>query len=161
MLRASAIGGLLVLAAAALVATARAPELTVEADALRLAYPAVRIAGTAAAALLLAGVAALATDRRVKWALAVVVVLGLLQASSFALWTVRADGEALHLRGLLGSRVLRWSEAATIVNGPAGMVVTAGDGRALRVETEALSAQHRAALERSVARRIEAARPQR
>lgn len=160
MLRASTIGGLLVLAAAALVATASAPELTVEADALRLAYPLARIAGTAAAALLLAGVVALATDRRVKWALTIVVSLGLLQAASFAAWTVRADAEALHLHSLLGSQVLRWSEAATIVNDPAGMVVTAGDGRALRVETEALSPQHRAALERSIARRIEAARAQ-
>ncbi|MCM2255816.1 MAG: hypothetical protein NDJ94_09115 [Vicinamibacteria bacterium] len=159
MLRASAIGGLLVLAVAALVATARAPQLTVEADALRLAYPPARIAGTAGAALLLAGAAALATDRRVKWALGVAVALGLLHTASLAAWTVRADADALYQRGLLGSRVLRWSEVATIVNDPAGLVVTAGDGRALRVETEALSPQHRAALERSVARRIEAARP--
>lgn len=161
MLRASAIGGLLVLALAALAATASAPELTVEADALRLAYRPARIVGTAAAALLLAGVAALATDRRVRWGVAVVVALGLLQAASLAAWTVRADAEALHLRGLLGSQRLRWSEAATIVNDPAGMVVTTGDGRALRVATEALSPPQRAALERSVARRVEAARPPR
>lgn len=158
MLRASAIGGLLVLAVGALLATAGGPRLTVEADALRLAYPTARIAGTAAAALLMAGVAALVADRRVKWALAGVVALGALQAASLAAWTVRADAEALQLRGLLGARVLRWSEAATIVNDPSGMVVTAGDGRALRVESGDLSPEHRAALERSVARRIEAAR---
>ncbi len=158
MSRALAVGGLLLCAATVLAATAAPPALTVEADGLRLVYPAVRTGGALVAALALGAAAALAGGRRWRGLLAAVAAGCALHAAASAAWLIAADGTALRERRLTGSRVVAWTDVVEAVNGPEGVRLSTRDGGSVMVDVLALEPPQRAALERSIARRIEDAR---
>jgi hypothetical protein len=159
MSRALAVGGLVVCSATILVVTGASPALTVEADGLRLAYPAARSGGALAAALALAAAAALVTRRHLRWLLLAAAAGSALHAAASSAWLVTADGTSLRERRLTGSRVVAWADVVEAVNEPAGLRLTLRDGRSLAIDVLSLEPPQRAALERSIARRLEDARP--
>ncbi len=152
--RAAVAGGL----AAALVAGGALlsygpPRLVAVNAALRVEYAWPRALGAAAVAA--GGLVLLAAGRR-RWLRAAAVLLalgGLAAGLHLLLYRVEADDGGLSARALLGTSRLGWTEVERVDTGP-GLLLLTGRGRTVRVDTTDFRPEQRAALERTVARRL-------
>jgi hypothetical protein len=110
----------------------------------------------AAALLAAAAVAAMgaALHRRAPQVLALVAAASLAVFGAQRLaYRVDAVQDALSLRTILGTTRIPW-KAVTRMDAAPGHLTAVADGTAIRIATASLSADERAALERTVARRL-------
>jgi hypothetical protein len=129
------------------------PRLVALNAALRVEYAWPRVLGAATVAA--GGLVLLAAGRRRwLWALSAVLFAGGLAAGLHLLrYRVEADDGGLSARALLGTSRLGWTEVERVETGP-GLLVVTGRGRTVRVDTTDFRPEQRAALERTVARRL-------
>lgn len=131
-----------------------APRLTLLNASVRIEYPWVRVAGSAAAGVGAAVLAAAAsrTRSRLAWgALAALGVVSSLERSSFRL---EADDRGLVSRGWLSETSVPWAEVSRVETGPDVVVIWGKAKARIRVDTADFDPEQRAALDRTIARRI-------
>jgi len=149
-----AVAALLAASLAGAVASMGSPRLTLLNADLHIAYPWPR----AAAALVCAAAAAgLALTVRMGWARVATgafAVAAALAGAHLLLYRVRAGVEGIESRGLLGVDRLAWSAIGQVQSGPGLLVLTGSGGESVRVDTTDFRAEDRAALDRTIARRL-------
>jgi hypothetical protein len=148
---------LLALAVALGVASSGAPRLTLHNADVQVAYPWPQPAaalGCAAAATALAVIARRGWARVAAGALA---LAALLAATHLARYRVRASPDGIEARGLLGSDRLAWAAVTQVETGPGLVLVRGSGGERVRLDTTDFRAEDRAALDRTIARRIRGA----
>lgn len=129
------------------------PRLTLLNTALVVDYPWLR--GTSAlccaAVLVLAAVAT--PQARARWIGLVFALLPFAVGLHLLLYQVEAADAGLRTRGLGGGHTLAWREVSSLRLGAESLTVEGG-GATIRIDTADFSAEQRAALERSLARRV-------
>jgi hypothetical protein len=149
---------LLALAAVAVVAGAYlsigSPRVTLLNTGVRIDYPAVQGAGRLLAAVGLALGAFVARPRWTKGLLAVASLVAAASGMDRLLYRVDAGGDALSLRSLLGTTDLPWSRVSRVDDGPSIVVVWGEGDNQIRLETGTFTAEQRAILDRTIARRV-------
>jgi hypothetical protein len=136
------------------VASTGAPRLTLRNVDLLVAYPWPRAAAALACA---AAAAALAWMLRPTWARVLAgafAIAAALAGAHLLLYRVRAGGEGVESRGLLGTERLSWTAIAQVQTGPGLLLLTGNGGQRLRVDTTDYRAEDRATLDRTIARRV-------
>jgi PH (Pleckstrin Homology) domain-containing protein len=129
------------------------PKLSLVNAGLTVAYPTARGLSALAGAVALA----LALLVRIRWVQVVAAVLAVATAAvglHILRYRVVADASGLTTRSLASTRFLRWSAVARVEAGPGLVLLTSGDGFRVRVDTTDFSADQRAALDRTIARRL-------
>jgi hypothetical protein len=135
------------------------PRLTLVNAAVRVAYPWSAVAGGALAGLCAGALAALARRLSGRAALAAVAAACLVLALGRAAFAIEAGGDAVTERGLLRRTALPWREVSRVESDEAAIAVWSADGRHVRIETARLRPEQRAALERTVSRRVRGGQP--
>jgi hypothetical protein len=133
-----------------------APRLTLHNADVHIAYPWPRPAAALASALAAAGVALMA---RVGWARVLAGAFALaaaLAAAHLVLYRVQAGSEGIEARTLLGTDRLAWRAITQVETGPGLLLIRGGGGERVRVDTTDFRAEDRAALDRTIARRLNA-----
>jgi len=148
-----ALGVVLTLAGAAL--SVGSPRITLLNAALRIEYPWARSAGALMAAV---GIAILAAFlRRLSLRrLGFVLALGpVLIAGHLLLWKLEIADSGFSFRGLFGTTTMAWPEVASINVIPgSGILVESRAGAKVQIDTTDFASDQRAALERTLARRV-------
>jgi hypothetical protein len=143
-----------VLAAAGLAwLSAGPPRLTLLNTALVVDYPWLRGGSALACAVVLGLAAVVAPQARARWIGLVFTLLPLGVGLHLLLYRVEAADAGLRTRGLGGGHTLAWREVSSLRLAAASLTVEGG-GATLRIDTADFSAEQRAALERSLARRV-------
>lgn len=120
----------------------------------RMEYaPAVGIAA-GAAAMGASLVAAAATQSTLRLASGLLGVFLLVLAAQRLLHRLDVVQDGVHVRGLFGSRSLPWSAVAHVDARPEVLMLVDEKGGAVEIGTASLTADQRASLERTVARRV-------
>jgi PH (Pleckstrin Homology) domain-containing protein len=134
------------------------PRLSLANTGLTVAYPVARglsaLAGAAALVLALA-----VRTRWVRWMAAVLALATAIGAMHLLRYRVVADASGLTTRSLARTRFLSWSAVARVEQGPGLLLLTSSEGSRLRVDTTDFSADQRAALDRTIARRLQQGAP--
>ncbi len=137
-----------------LVSTAR-PVVTLLNDALELRWRAGHAFGAAAAMLAWLLVAVPRDGARALRVLACVLALACgATALARATFRVRVDEVGLSARGLFGTTLVAWRDVTRVEQGSAQLVAWGRDERQVRVPVAGWREDQRAALERSIARRV-------
>lgn len=129
------------------------PRLTLLNTALVVDYHWLRGASALACAGVVALAAWVAPQARVRLVGLVVALLPLAVGLHLLLYRVEAADSGLSTRGLGGGHTLAWREVASLRLGALSLTVE-GAGAEIRIDTADFSAEQRAALERSLARRV-------
>jgi PH (Pleckstrin Homology) domain-containing protein len=133
-----------------------APRLTLQNADVHIAYPWPRPAAALLSALAAVAVALVV---RTNWARVLAVAFALaaaLAAAHLVLYRVRAGSEGIEARTLLGSDRLAWRAITQVETGPGLLLIRGGGGERVRVDTTDFRAEDRAALDRTIARRLNA-----
>jgi len=144
--------GMVVLVAGAMLSLG-SPRLTILNAGLRVEYPWRCGAG---ALLSAAGGLLVGRTARRQWVRAIAAGLGLLGLAvglQLLRYRVDADESGIGARGLLGSTRLSWEEVVQVESLPSVVVVSAR-GRRIRMDVADFRPQDRAALDRTIARRV-------
>lgn len=151
--QAALLAGALLLLAGALLAARQQPRFTWLNTGVRVEYP-----PAAAAWALLAAVgavlAALASRRAARIALAGLALASLVFAAQLARYRVAIEDAGLLERGLLGARTLAWKDVARVESGSRLLVVWGRGEEQVRINASAFAAEDRARLDRTLSRRI-------
>jgi hypothetical protein len=152
-----AVAALLAASVAGALTSMGSPRLTLLNADLHIAYPWPR----AAAALVCAAAAAgLALTVRMRWAriaTGAFALAAVLAGAHLLLYRVRAGAEGLESRGLLGVDRMAWAAIGQVQTGPGLLLLTGSAGESIRVDTTDFRAEDRAALDRTIARRLRGA----
>ena len=147
------VAGALVVAAVALYLSLGPPRVLWLNAGLTLAYDGTKGLAALVAAAAVAALAFL-TPRRAGRVAALVAASGLLVFGVHRLvYRVDAAADAIAARNILGTTRIPW-KAVTRIDATPGHLTAVADGAAIRIGTASLSADERAALERTVARRL-------
>jgi hypothetical protein len=130
-----------------------APRLTLYDVGLRLDYPLRTLAGPLLAALGFTALAAASPRGGLRLALALLVPLALAPGVERLAWRVEADAAGIRQGELFGSEQLAWSQVTAVHSGRE-LRLARQDGSELRLPLAPLTPQQRAALERTIARRV-------
>jgi hypothetical protein len=120
----------------------------------RLEYPAALAIAAAAAAAGASLLAAVATPRAGRLAFALLAAGLLALAAERLLYRLEVVDDGVQVRGLFGSRRLPWASVAHVDLRPDALALVDADHAAIEIGTSGLSADERASLERTVARRV-------
>jgi hypothetical protein len=129
------------------------PRLTAVNAGLEIEYPWPRAAGAALAAV---GGFLFVVAQKSFWARlagSVFATTALAAAIHLGVYRIQADDQGLLARGLLGSTRVAWREVKT-VNASPGLLQVTGSGTVVKVDTTDYRPEQRAALDRTVARRL-------
>lgn len=133
-----------------------APRMTLLNAAIRIRYPLSQGAALLGAA---AGVALLgaAARRGLRFAFGVVVAGAVLLAVERLLYRLDAGSDGLVSRGLFGETTVPWRDITRVQQGPALIVIWGRGDAQVRIDTSDFRPDHRATLERTIARRVQEA----
>jgi hypothetical protein len=129
------------------------PQLTLLNTSLVVDFPWARGLSALGCAAVLALAALVAPHARARLAGFVAVLLPLAVGLHLLLYRVEAGDDGLRTRGLLGQRTLAWREVQSL-RLAAETVTVEGGGSEIRIDTVDFSPDQRAALARSLARRV-------
>jgi hypothetical protein len=149
-----AILALLAALAGGAVASMGAPRLTLLNADVHVAYPWPQPAAALASAAAAAVLAILARRRWTRLAAGAFALAAALAAGHLLLYRVRAGAEVIEARGLLGTERLAWSAIAQVETASGLLLVTGTGGERVRVDTTDFRIEDRAALDRTIARRL-------
>jgi Bacterial PH domain len=143
------------LVACALLSTGE-PRLTLQNADVHIAYPWPRPAAALGAALAAAGIALVLRRTWARVLAGAFAIAAALATAHLVLYRVRAGAEGIEARNLLGSDRLAWRAITQVETGPGLLLIRGGGGERLRVDTTDFRAEDRAALDRTIARRLSA-----
>jgi len=136
------------------------PGLTLRNAGIRIEYPRARGLWGLAAGGGLALAAAAASKRWLRVTLAGAAIAAALASAERLRYRLEAGPEALVTRGVLGETALSWRDVSRVELGPEILVVWGRADAQIRVVTSDFSLDHRATLERTIARRVAENAPQ-
>jgi hypothetical protein len=149
-----AVVALLALVAAGALLSRGAPLLTLHNADLHIAYAWPRPAAALACALAAAGLAFAARRTWARTLAGAFALAAVLATAHLLVYRVRAGTEGIEARGLLGSNHLAWTAITQVHAGPGQVLVEGSNGARVRVDTTDFRAEDRAALDRTIARRL-------
>jgi len=129
------------------------PQLTLLNTALVVDYPWLRGVSALACAAVVVLAAVVVPHTRARWGGLIFALLPLAVGLQLLLYRVEAADAGLRTRGLFGRHTLAWREVRSLRLG-AESVTVEGPAAAVRIDTADFSADQRAALARSLARRV-------
>ena len=133
---------------------AGAPRLTLSNTGLAIDYPTLRTLANLAAAAVTAGLA-FVLKRRVLGVAALVVVTGLSVLGLHRLgYRLEVGPAGLSVRDLRGSRRLGWRDVTEVEPEAHSLLLRGRGGERIDIDTSGFTAEQRASLERTVARRV-------
>jgi PH (Pleckstrin Homology) domain-containing protein len=153
-MRRAALAALAAASLAGAVASMGSPRLTLLNADLHIAYPWPRAAAALACAVAAAGLALLLRSRWARVAAGAFAVAAILAGAHLLLYRVRAGADGIESRGLLGASRLGWNAIGQVQTGPGVLLLTGSAGETVRVDTTDFRAEDRAALDRTIARRL-------
>lgn len=143
------------LALAAAVASRSAPRLTLLNTGIRVEYPRPAAIAGFGIAMGVALAAAAAPRRWLKLALVGAAVLAAAAAAGRLRYRLDAGPQGLVSRGLLGTTTVAWRDVSRLETGPEILVVWGQGDAQIRVVTSDFLPDHRATLERTIARHVD------
>jgi hypothetical protein len=156
---------MLLLAAATLVAVGvwfsrGAPYFSWQNTTLLVSYSPARWLGPLAIGLGASVMAWAVAQRFLRFVLGAGAIAAIVLCASRQTYRLEADSVALVQRGLFGTDRVTWREVGHVDSGPAVIVVWGGEDRQVRIRTGDVSADDRAILDRTIARRVREGRPE-
>jgi len=152
--RRAAVPALLAASVVGAVASMGSPRLTLLNADLHIAYPWTRGVAALACAAAAAGLALTVRMRWARVAAGAFAVAAALAGAHLLRYRVRAGADGIESRGLLGVDRLAWSAIGQVQTGPGLLLLTGSGGESVRVDTTDFRAEDRAALDRTIARRL-------
>jgi hypothetical protein len=137
------------------------PRITLLNAALRIDHPWRHSLAAAVAFGGAAGLAAAARRPLLRGLAVAAAALLAAQALHLALFRLEADTAGLRSRGLFGGVGLEWGEVRRVESGPEVVVVWGAGDSQIRVDTSRFEPGQRATFDRTVARRVREAQPER
>jgi Bacterial PH domain len=154
--RAALVAALLAAVVACAFLSMGAPRLTLQNADLHIAYPWPRATAALGSALAAAGMALVLQRTWARVLAGAFAVAAVLATAHLLLYRVQASAEGIEARTLLGSDRLAWRTITQVETGPGLLLIRGGGGERLRVDTTDFRAEDRAALDRTIARRLNA-----
>jgi hypothetical protein len=144
----------LVIAVAGAASAVAPPRFTWVNDGLVVQYPWRVAAGAGLAALGLVAVASMLRPRALRALVLLLAVANLAFAASRGTYRVRAGPERVSRSGLFGDASIAWRDVARVEDASEAIVLHTASGQSLRVDCASFTPDERAALDRTIARRI-------